>query len=69
VKEHGRAALGRRLTYDALRFVQYYVFPPSHRELLSVRGMYKKQDAREEEQSSEEALAGYDSEADSDQKT
>ena len=45
VKEHGRAVVGRRLTYDALWFVQNYVFPPSHAELLSVRGTYKKQDA------------------------
>jgi hypothetical protein len=33
VKEHGRAAVSRRLTYDALWFVQNYVFPPSHAEL------------------------------------
>jgi hypothetical protein len=45
VKEHGRAAVSRRLTYDALWFVQNYVFPPSHAELLSVRGTYKKRDA------------------------
>jgi hypothetical protein len=69
VKEHGHAAVSRRLTYDALWFVQNYVFPPSHAELLSVRGTYKKQDAREEEQPSAEARAGYDSEADVDQKT
>jgi hypothetical protein len=43
VKDHGRAVVGRRLTYDALWFVQNYVFPPSHAELLSVRGTYKKQ--------------------------
>ena len=45
VKEHGRAVVGRRLTYDTLWFVQNYVFPPSHAELLSVRGTYKKQDS------------------------
>jgi hypothetical protein len=45
VKEHGHAAVSRRLTYDALWFVQNYVFPPSHAELLSVRGTYKKHDA------------------------
>jgi len=45
VKEHGRAVAGRRLTYDALWFVQNYVFPPSHAELLSVRGTYKRHDA------------------------
>lgn len=42
VKEHGHAAVSRRLSYDALRFVQTYVFPPSHSDLLSVRGPYKK---------------------------
>jgi hypothetical protein len=42
VKQHGRQVVGRRLTYDALWFVQNYVFPPSHAELLSVRGKYKK---------------------------
>lgn len=42
VKEHGHAAVTRRLSYDALRFVQNYVFPPSHSDLLSVRGPYKK---------------------------
>src|SRR6267154_1599698 len=47
VKEHGRAVVSRRLTYDALWFVQNYVFPPSHAELLSVRGTYKKHDADE----------------------
>lgn len=42
VKEHGHAAVTRRLSYEALRFVQNYVFPPSHSDLLSVRGPYKK---------------------------
>jgi hypothetical protein len=42
VKQHGRAVVGRRLTYDALWFVQNYVFPPSHAELLEVRGTYNK---------------------------
>jgi hypothetical protein len=45
VKEHGRAVASRRLSYDTLWFVQNYVFPPSHAELLSLRGTYKKQDA------------------------
>jgi hypothetical protein len=51
VKEHGHAAVSRRLTYDALWFVQNYVFPPSHADLLSVRGTYKKEGVREETQS------------------
>jgi hypothetical protein len=69
VKEHGRAAVSRRLTYDALWFVQNYVFPPSHADLLSVRGTYKKEGAREEVQPSAEARGGCDSEADGDQET
>lgn len=48
VKRHGRAAMGRRLTYDTLWFVQNYVFPPSHAELLSVRGTYNKQSSKAE---------------------
>ena len=45
VKKHGRDVVGRRLTYDALWFVRNYVFPPSHAELLAVRGTYKRYDA------------------------
>jgi hypothetical protein len=48
VKQHGRAVVGRRLTYDTLWFVQNYVFPPRHAELLSVRGTYNKQSAKAE---------------------
>ena len=44
VKEHGHVVASRRLSYDALWFVQNYVFPPSHAELLSVRGTYKRHD-------------------------
>lgn len=57
VKEHGHAAVSRRLTYDALWFVQNYVFPPSHAELLSVRGTYKKKDADETEPGTESQSA------------
>jgi hypothetical protein len=52
VKQHGRAVAGRRLTYDALWFVQNYVFPPSHAELLSVRGTYNKRPATMEKDAS-----------------
>lgn len=48
VKEHGHTAVSRRLSYDALRFVQNYVFPPSHADLLSVRGTYNKRNERTE---------------------
>jgi hypothetical protein len=43
VKQHGHAVVNRRLTHETLWFVQNYVFPPSHADLLSVRGTYKKQ--------------------------
>jgi hypothetical protein len=55
VKRHGRDVVGRRLTYDALWFVRNYVFPPSHAELLSVRGTYKKHDAGDETDSNTES--------------
>ena len=60
VKQHGRAVVGRRLTYDTLWFVQNYVFPPSHADLLSVRGTYNKQSAKAEIDPSSvgESLAG-----------
>ncbi len=67
VKEHGHAAVSRRLTYDALWFVQNYVFPPSHAELLSVRGTYKKQSAGDETDTSSESQSGRDSEKDPEQ--
>jgi hypothetical protein len=59
--------VSRRLTYEALWFVQHYVFPPSHADLLSVRGEYKKQDKRREEaRTAIEAPSGHDSDADRD---
>ncbi len=64
VKEHGRAAVSRRLTYDALWFVQNYVFPPSHSELLSVRGTYKKHDAGDDTQPNTESQSACGSEED-----
>lgn len=61
VKQHGRAVVSRRLTYEALRFVQNYVFPPSHAELLSVRGTYKKHDSPEEANTNLESPSIVDS--------
>jgi len=58
VKKHGRAVASRRLSYDALWFVQNYVFPPSHAELLSVRGTYKKHDPDDESPNAESQSAG-----------
>lgn len=41
-KQHGKAVVGRRLRADRLDFVKDFVFPPSHVELLPVRGPYRK---------------------------
>ena len=62
VREHGRKVVGRRLTYDALWFVQNYVFPPSHAELLSVRGTYSKQRTTEGTDASTRPQSAYASE-------
>jgi hypothetical protein len=62
VKQHGRQVVGRRLKYDALWFVQNYVFPPSHAELLSVRGTYKKHDASGETDANTESQSTCGSE-------
>ena len=64
VKEHGHAVASRRLTYEALWFVQNYVFPPSHAELLSVRGTYKRHDAGDETDSNTESQSASGSEED-----
>lgn len=69
VKEHGLAAVSRRLTYDALWFVQNYVFPPSHAELLSVRGTYKKHDGRDEMGETKESASDYDVDSKNEQDT
>jgi hypothetical protein len=59
VKQHGRKVVSRRLSYDALWFVQNYVFPPSHAELLSVRGPYNKRaTANEMEENPANDVAG-----------
>lgn len=42
-KQHGREIVGRRLNPERLSFVQTFVFPPSHVELLPVREAKKEQ--------------------------
>jgi len=44
-KQHRREVVGRRLNSDRLNFVQTFVFPPSHMELLAVREAKKEQAA------------------------
>jgi hypothetical protein len=46
-KQHRREVVGRRLNFDRLNFVQTFVFPPSHMELLPVREAKKEQAAYE----------------------
>lgn len=48
-KQHRREVVGNRLNLDRLKFVQTYVFPPSHAELLPVRSAKKEQQAYEEQ--------------------
>ncbi len=62
VKQHGKEAVGRRLKHETLWFVQNYVFPPSHAELLSVRGTYKKHDADDETDANTESQSACGSE-------
>src|SRR3984893_6695293 len=47
-KRHRREIVGRRLNTDRLSFVQTFVFPPSHMELLPVREARKEQAEYEE---------------------
>jgi hypothetical protein len=42
-KQHRGEIVGRRLNTDRLSFVQTFVFPPSHMELLTVREAKKEQ--------------------------
>jgi hypothetical protein len=46
-KQHRAQIVGRRLNSDRLTFVQTFVFPPSHMELLPVREAKKEQAAYE----------------------
>jgi hypothetical protein len=48
-KQHSKEVVGRRLNIDRLNFVQAFVFPPSHAELLPVRESKKERAAYEEQ--------------------
>jgi hypothetical protein len=52
-KQHRREIVGNRLNADRLSFVQTFVFPPSHTELLPVRGAKKEQAAYDEQMKKE----------------
>lgn len=51
-KRHRGEIVGRRLNADRLSFVQTFVFPPSHMELLPVREAKKEQAAYDEQMKS-----------------
>jgi hypothetical protein len=50
---HRREIVGNRLNVDRLNFVQTFVFPPSHAELLPVRSAKKEHHAYEEQRKQE----------------
>jgi hypothetical protein len=52
-KQHRQEIVGNRLNIDRLNFVQTFVFPPSHTELLPVRNA-KKENAAYERQMRQE---------------
>jgi hypothetical protein len=60
-KQHRSAIVGRRLNLDRLSFVQTFVFPPSHTELLAVREA-KKEQAAYDTQLEEEGVSEADEE-------
>lgn len=52
-KQHRGKILGNRLNVDRLDFVQTFVFPPSHAELLPVRSARKEQESYEKQMKKE----------------
>ena len=48
-KQHHKEVVGNRLNVDRLNFLQTFVFPPSHAELLPVRSAKKEHQAYEEQ--------------------
>jgi|SRR5579862_154503 len=61
-KQHRSAIVGRRLNFDRLDFVQTFVFPPSHVELLPVREAKKEQSEFEAQMKKEAGSAAQDAE-------
>jgi hypothetical protein len=62
-KQHHREVVGNRLNADRLNFVQTFVFPPSHADLLAVRNAKKEQKAYDEQVKNE---AGWEADAEDD---
>lgn len=53
-KQHRKEVVGNRLNVDRLNFLQTFVFPPSHAELLPVRNAKKEQEAYEDQRKDEQ---------------
>jgi hypothetical protein len=62
-KQHHREVVGNRLNGDRLSFVQTFVFPRSHADLLPVRNAKKEQEAYNQQTKNE---AGWESDAEDD---
>lgn len=63
-KRHRREVVGHRLNAERLSFVQTFVFPPSHMELLPVREAKKEQAAYEQQMKKE---GGWEENVDEDE--
>ncbi|HEY6181096.1 MAG TPA: hypothetical protein VIW67_02560 [Terriglobales bacterium] len=59
-KQHRSEIVGRRLNLERLSFVQTFVFPPSHMELLAVREAKKEQAAYNRQLREESATSDDD---------
>lgn len=59
-KQHRKEVVGNRLNMDRLNFLQTFVFPPSHAELLPVRSAKKEQEAYEEQMNQATGSEEYD---------
>ena len=65
-KQHRAEIVGRRLNPDRLSFVQTFVFPPSHMDLLPVREAKKEQAEYEAQMKKENSSAVQESEPEDD---
>ncbi|HSY93224.1 MAG TPA: hypothetical protein VK812_17815 [Candidatus Binatus sp.] len=65
-KRHRAEIVGRRLNSDRLNFVQTFVFPPSHMELLPVREAKKEQAEYEAQMKKENRSAAQEFEPEDD---
>ena len=59
-KQHRQEIVGNRLNVDRLNFVQTFVFPPSHAELLPVRSAKKEHAAYKQQMKDDSSWDEYD---------